>query len=130
VEVAVRSVQPVLAGWAEDVHVKRVLQRLGFVGHVRGDVEDLSGAYHQLLPVRGVLGADPEAQGAVEDVGKLLVLMGVGGDDGAFVEVDMGEHHAFAGEEPAGDGVRDLLFGHVVPAGVAYGRAHVAGRSG
>jgi hypothetical protein len=109
-EVAVVFVDPVLAGWGEDVEVDGVDEGGGGVGKVAGDDEDLAG-------VDGVGGAvvEVEAEGAFGDEGDLLVGVGVAGDDAAFGEDDAGEHGFFAGDEFAGEERVELLVFDVVP---------------
>jgi hypothetical protein len=58
-------------------------------------------------------------QGAIEDICQLLIMVRVLWQNAAFVEVDVREHHAFAGDETAGELVSDLLLGEVAPAEVA-----------
>jgi hypothetical protein len=72
-EIGVVFVDPVLAGWGEDVEVDGVDEGGGGVGKVAGDDEDLAG-------VNGVRGAvvEVEAESAFGDEGDLLVGVGVG----------------------------------------------------
>src|SRR5262245_34127594 len=70
-QVGVGAVEPVLARRAEDVHVERVLERLGLVRKPRGEVEDAPCV--DVDGLRRIL-AEPEAQRALEDVRELLVL--------------------------------------------------------
>jgi hypothetical protein len=119
-EVAVVFVDPVLAGWGEDVEVDGVDEGGGGVGQVAGDDEDLTG-------VDGVGGAvvEVEAEGAFGDEGDLFVGVGVARDDAAFGEDDAGEHGFFAGYEFAREERIELLVFYVVPvveSGLGHGR--------
>jgi hypothetical protein len=109
-EVGVVFVDPVLAGWGEDVEVDAVFFGGGGVGKVAGDDEDLAG-------VDGVRGAvvEVEAEGAFGDEGDLLVRVGVAGDDAAFGEYDASEHRLLAGDELAGEKRIELLVFDRVP---------------
>jgi hypothetical protein len=110
-EVGVVFVDPVLAGWGEDVEVDAVFFGGGGVGQVAGDDEDLAG-------VDGVRGAvvEVEAESAFGDEGYLFVGMGVAGDDAAFGEDYAGEHRLLAGDELAREEWVELLVFDVVPA--------------
>jgi hypothetical protein len=79
-EVGVFFVDPVLAGWGEDVEVDAIFEGGGRVREVAGDDEDFAG-------VDGVGGAvvEVEAEGAFGDEGYLLVGVRVTGDDAAFL---------------------------------------------
>src|SRR6267142_6380337 len=68
VKIGVGAVQPVLADGAEDVHVHRVLEGLGPVRHVRRNDDERARPHRHLL----LRLPDPQAQGALEDVGDLL----------------------------------------------------------
>jgi hypothetical protein len=110
-KVAVVFVDPVLAGWGEDVEVDAVGESGGGVEEIAGDDEDFAG-------VDGVRGAvvEVEAKSAFGDEGDLLVVMRVAGDDAAFGEGDAGEHALFAGDDFAGEKWVELLVFDVVPA--------------
>ncbi len=95
-EVGVVFVDPVLAGWGEDVEVDGVLEGDGGVGDAAGDDEDFAGVDGVDVSV-----AEVELDGALEDEGDLLVVVGVGRDDAAFGEDDAGEHGLSAGDELA-----------------------------
>ena len=109
-EVGVVFVDPVLAGWGEDVEVDAVFLGGGGVGQVAGDDEDFAG-------VDGVGGAvvDVEAESALGDEGDLLVVVRVAGDDAAFGQDDAGEHGLVAGDELAREKRIELLVFDVVP---------------
>ena len=109
-EVGVVFVDPVLAGWGEDVEVDAVFFCGGGVGEVAGDNEDFAG-------VDGVRGAvvEVEAESALGDEGDLLVGVGVARDDAAFGEDYAGEHRLFAGDEFAREEWVELLALDVVP---------------
>jgi len=77
-EILVGLINPVGAGWTEYVEVDGVDDGLGFVRHVGRDAEYFAGVDHDLFAV------DPELERAVEDVGELLVVVAVFGDDAAF----------------------------------------------
>jgi hypothetical protein len=109
-EVGVVFVDPVLAGWGEDVEVDAVFDGGGGVGKVAGDDEDLAGVDR----VGGAV-VEVEAEGAFGDKSDLLVGVGVAGDDAAFGEHDAGEHGFFAGDEFAGKEWVELLVFDVVP---------------
>ena len=93
-EVGVVFVDPVLAGWGEDVEVDAVFLGSCGVGKVAGDDEDFAG-------VDGVRGAvvEVEAKSALGDEGDLFVGVGMARDDAAFGEDDAGEHGLIAGDE-------------------------------
>ena len=109
-EVGVVFVDPVLAGWGEDVEVDAVFFGGGRMGQVAGDDEDLA-------CVDGVGGAvvEVEAESAFGDEGDLLVGVGVARDDATFGEEDAGEHGLLAGDEFAGEERIELLVFDVVP---------------
>ncbi len=92
-QVFVGLLDPVFARRIEDIEIDGVFQGLGLVRHVARDEQDLAGFDNDDLAV------DPEFQSAFEDVGDLLVLMAVLGNDAAFFEQDAGEHHIFADHE-------------------------------
>jgi hypothetical protein len=110
-EVAVVFVDPVLAGWSEDVEVDAIFLGGCGVGEIAGDDEDFAS-------VDGVRGAvvEVEAESAFGDEGDLLVGMGVAGNDAAFGENDAGKHRLRAGDELAGEERVELLIFDVVPA--------------
>ena len=118
-EVAVVFVDPVLAGWGEDVEVDAVGEGGGGVRKVAGDDEDFAG-------MDGVGGAvvEVEAECALGDEGDLFVVVGVARDDAAFGEDDAGEHGFFAGNEFSGEeGIELLVFDGVpiVESGFGHG---------
>jgi hypothetical protein len=123
-EVGVVFVDPVLAGWGEDVEVDAVDQGGGGVGKVAWDDEDFAS-------VDGVGGAivEVEAEGAFDDEGDLLVGVGVAGDDAAFFEKDAGEHGLIAGDELAleeGIELLDFDIGPAIEGGCGHGRVPFA----
>ena len=85
-------------------------------GRCRGNDEHLTRAHHDFL--RAVL-TEVEAQRALDDPRDLLVLVRVLRDDAAPIEVDLGEHHALARDEPARELWGDLLARKVFPTEVA-----------
>jgi hypothetical protein len=120
-EVAVVLVDPVLAGWGEDVEVDAVGEGGCGVGKIAGDDEDFAFMHGE----RGAV-VEVEAQGALGDEGDLLVVMGVAGNDAAFGEDDAGEHGFFAGYELAGEERVELFVFDVVPvvkSGLGHGRS-------
>ena len=86
-EVVVGFVDPVLAGWCEDVEGDGVFKGDGGVGDVAGDDEDSAG-----VGDADIAFAEVEAKGARDDVADLLVGVRVAGDDAAFGEEEAGEH--------------------------------------
>src|SRR6266568_5893848 len=60
--------------------------------------------------------AEPEPQGPLQDVGDLLVLVGVPRDDAALLESHLREHDPLAGDEPAVQELRQVFLRHVLPA--------------
>src|SRR5882762_2504479 len=54
-EVVVGFVEPVFARRVEDVEVDGVFDCPGFVGHVRGDAQDFSGAHDDFFAIDGKL---------------------------------------------------------------------------
>src|ERR1041385_8408930 len=111
-EIIVRLVQPVLPRRREDVHVERVLQRLGLVRHVARQVEHLAAVHVHDLPL---VVAEPEAKAPLEHVGELLVLVGVLRHDAALLEVHVRQHHPVAGDEAPVEQVGDPLAGELFP---------------
>ena len=93
-EVGVVFVDPVLAGWGEDVEVDAVFEGGGGVGQVAGDYEDFAGVNSV-----GCAVVEVEAEGAFGDEGDLLVGVRVAGDDAALFENDAGEHGLIAVDE-------------------------------
>src|SRR5437868_8719818 len=71
-QVLVGAVQPVPPRRVEGVHIERVLQRLGRVRKASGDGQHLAGEHVDLL---SSFGAEPEAEGYLENVGGRLVLV-------------------------------------------------------
>src|ERR1700733_4297953 len=110
-EVAVVLVDPVLAGWGEDVEVDGVFEGDGGVGKVGGEGDEFAG-------VDGVGGAivEVEAKRALEDEGELLVGVRVPGDGAAFGEHDAAEHGLVAGDELASEERVELLWFDFAPA--------------
>src|SRR5206468_59265 len=96
-QVRIVSFDPVLARRAVYVEVVRVLERRRFVGHVRGDDEDL--ARPDVVDLGTVI-AEPQAQPAVDDEGDLLGDVYVPRDGHSFLYVDLCDHRALAVEEP------------------------------
>ena len=94
-QILVGSVDPVGARWRKDVEVDSVFEGFGFVRHVGGNAESFAGVYDDLFAV------DPELESAFEDVGELLVVMAVLGDDASFFQKDAGEHDFLADDELA-----------------------------
>jgi hypothetical protein len=124
-EVAVVFVDPVLAGWGEDVEVDAVGECGGGVREVAGDDEDLA-FMHGL---RGAV-VEVEAEGTLGDEGDLLVVVGVAGDDAASGEDYAGEHGFFAGYEFAGEkGIELLVFDGVpvIESGFGHGASAFLG---
>jgi hypothetical protein len=109
-EVGVFFVDPVLAGWGEDVEVDAVFDGGGGVWEVAGDDEDFAG-------VDGVGGAvvEVEAESAFGDEGDLLVGVGMAGDDAALFENDAGKHGLIAVDELACEERVELLVFDVAP---------------
>src|SRR5260221_2039958 len=93
-EVIVGPVEPILPGRAEDVDAQRVLERLRSVGEARGQHENPACPHDPLFPP---VVAQPEAQGALQHVGDLLVLVEVHGHDAALLQIDVGEHDPLGG---------------------------------
>ena len=76
-------------------------------------MQHLAGAHDQRFTL---IVAKLEAEGALEDIGELLVLVRMSGNDAAFLEINVGEHHSVAGNEPTVEHVVDALLRHVFPA--------------
>jgi hypothetical protein len=94
-QVLVCLVDPVRSRRSEDVEVDCIHHRFRFVRHVGGDSQDFAGIDHDDATV------DPELQCAFQDVGELLVVMAVLGDDAALLEQDAGDHDFLADYELA-----------------------------
>src|SRR5258708_25017916 len=76
------------------------------------DHEHFTGADNQLaLTIR----PEVKLQRAFEDVGDLLVLMRVPRHVNALLEVDMGNHHAIAGDQAARETVFQFFGGQFLP---------------
>src|SRR2546426_5731338 len=65
--------------------------------------------------------ADQEPERALEDIRQLLVLVRVPRDDAPLLQVDVSQHDPLAGDEPAREPRRQLLFRQVIPAEQAGG---------
>jgi len=113
---------PVFAGRSEDVEVDGVFEGLGGVGHVGRDDEGFSGGDGDDASI-----VEGEAQGAGENVGDLLVVVAVTGDDGSLAEDEAGEHALCAVYELAGDEGTELFDGDAVEAGVLEIRVGMGG---
>ena len=120
-EVTVVFVDPVLAGWGEDVEVDAVGERGGGVRKIAGDDEDFAGVDGLRRAVVKV-----EAESTLGDEGDLLIVVGVAGNDTAFGEHDPGEHGFFTGNEFAGQERIKLLIFDRVPA-IKSGLGHECG---
>ena len=117
-EVGVVFVDPVLAGWGEDVEVDAIDDSGGGVGDVGRDDEHFA----SVDCVGGAI-VEVEAEGAFDDKGDLLVGVGVTGDDAALFEEDAGEHGLIPGDELAlEEGVE--LFGFDVGPAIEGGCGH------
>jgi hypothetical protein len=62
-QIVVSLVEPVGAGRSEDVEIEGILERPGFMRHVRGDAKNFAGAHDDLLAING------KFQCALEDIG-------------------------------------------------------------
>jgi hypothetical protein len=80
--IGVVAVDPVLAGWVEDVEVYGVFESVGFVGEVGWDAEDFAGADDDFFVAAFV--RDEELERAFENVADLFIVMMVHGDDGSL----------------------------------------------
>jgi len=109
-EVGVVFVDPVLAGWGEDVEVGGVFEGDDGVGEVAGNDENLA-----RFDDMGCAVAELEAERALEDEGDLLVGVGVGRHDAAFGEDDAGEHGLGSGDELAREQGIELLVFYFAP---------------
>ena len=121
-EVGVVAGDPVLAWWGEDVEVDGVFEGFGGVGKIGGDHEDLTGTDD--LVDGGTFFAKGEEEGALGDVGDLLVGVLVAGNEAAFLEHDASEHGLCAGDKLAGERGVELLGGDVGPTGVKSFSGH------
>src|SRR5205807_1941802 len=81
-------------------------ERLSGVRQVGWNGQHLARADIDLLRA---LFAEPEAERAFEDVGDLLVLVLVAGNDGALLQIDVRDHHPIAADHPAADALVELL---------------------
>ena len=81
-EVGVFFIDPVLAGWCEEVEVDAVFESLGHVRDVAGDDEKVAGV--EKVFGRGSGFAEGEAHEAGGDVGDLFVEVEVQRDDAAL----------------------------------------------
>ena len=118
-EIGVLVVDPVLAGWGEDVEGVGVFEGDGGVGDAAGDDEDFAGADDA-----GVAVAEVEFEGAGDDVGDLLVGVGVAGDDATLGEEELGEHGLSAVDELALEERVELLnfdLGPAIEGGCGHG---------
>src|SRR5262244_4669431 len=92
-QVLVLALEPVLPRRIKDIHVERVLERLGAVAQVAWNVENLTGSHvHLLLPVPSQL----KAKRTLKNVGELLVVVLVGRNLATFFQVDVRDHLTIA----------------------------------
>jgi hypothetical protein len=89
-QIVVCLVDPIGAWGIEHVEVDRVYKGFGFVGHVARDGEDFARVDHDFFAV------DPELEGAFEDIGDLLIVVAVQGDNAALLHEDAGDHDVLA----------------------------------
>jgi hypothetical protein len=92
-QIFVAPINPIGAGWREDVEINRVHERFGFVRHVGGNAEDFAGVNCDFFAV------DPELQCAIKDVGELLVVMAVLGHDASFFQEHARQHNLLPDDE-------------------------------
>src|SRR5438270_4316252 len=111
-QVIVFLVEPVLSRRAEDVDVECLFERFCVVRHIRRNMKDLASCYRYFLLA---IFADPELQRAFEDVGDLLVVVRMLRDDAAFLQIDVRQHHPFAGDESSLQHVGDPFLAHGFP---------------
>ena len=69
--------------------------------------------------------SQPEVEGTFHDVGDLLVVMTVAGNDGPFVQEDLGNHHGISRHESPANGVGNGLPRKRVPRDMARFRGRV-----
>lgn len=102
-EVSVVLVDPVLAGWIEDVEIEGVFEGCSLVRGVRRNGKDLAGADNDLRAVYD------KAQRARKNVRNLFVGVAMERDVRALFEEDAGEHGSRGGDVLAVDeGVHGL----------------------
>lgn len=94
-EVLVGFVDPVFARRIEDVEIDRVHQRFGFMRHVGRNGQDFARTHDDFFSV------DPELERAIKNVGDLLVVMAVLGNDASFFQQNASQHDVLADDEMA-----------------------------
>src|SRR5215831_12487351 len=111
-EVLILAFEPVLPRGIKDVYVEGVLECLGAVAQVAWNVQHLTGSnVHLLLAIPSQL----KAKRALKNVGELLVVVLMGRNLAAFLQVDVSDHHAIAGHHPPLELVREFLSRHRFP---------------
>src|SRR5579863_2752582 len=85
-QIAIRSSQPVGAGWMEDVEVHGIFESFGLVCHVWWNGEHFAGAYDDLTPI------NPKLKRSLQNVGQLFIDVTVLGNDAALLQQHPGQH--------------------------------------
>ena len=104
-EVGVVAVDPVLAGWGEDIEVDGVFEGDGGVGELAGMT--------RTSPARTMWVSPPSLNSRAPSRMKAICSLGWEwvGDDAALLEDDAGEHALRAGDELAGEQWVELFGG-------------------
>jgi hypothetical protein len=114
-EVGVVAVDPVLAGWIEEVEVYGVFEGEGFVWEIGRDAEEFAGTEDDFAGT-GLVKDETEATG--EKDGDLFVGVAVERHVGALGEGDAGDHDVGADDELAAEERGHGLDGDAGPTGV------------
>jgi hypothetical protein len=104
-----------LAWWAEDVENERVLQGLGAVRRVAGEVQDGTAFEYALTVFFGRRISKSETNAARENDCKLLIFMAMGLDLEALVEQHMGDHRLLADDATTIDLIHGMVRREFIP---------------
>ncbi len=108
-KVLVGFVDPVGSGRIEDVEVDRVFERLSLVRHIAWDCQNLTRTNHNFPAI------DPELERALENIGELLVVVTVQGNNAALFHEYASDHDVSADDEVALEERIQILDGNSVP---------------
>ena len=111
-------IEPILADWRKQIELERVVERFRLVVDPGRNVQNLT------FPDGDFLAVDEELEGPLEHVRHLLALVIVHRHERAFLQVNLGQHFALAGDDLARDHLGHLLEREFVPAMQADGWRH------
>src|SRR5437763_16972735 len=101
-QIIICLVQPILSRRTEDIDVECIFEGFGFVWNMRWYQQHFSREHIDDLRF---IRAYPETQATLEDVSNLLVLVRMTRHNRALREIDMGQHHAIAGDKLPREGL-------------------------